>query len=133
MLSKVCLFVLGCFCPAVVYEECRIAGQRLPHGDVDIVAGQLNADDDITYTFGCTCVVDGEPVGLYDPFGVSAKTETTLKREAVSKFESYLSAANLSFEIILFPIDPQVVVEHLAFSEVVKSPEGTPCLFFAGT
>lgn len=41
-MTKLCSLLLGS--PSVVYEECQIECQELPHGNIDIVGGIINEE-----------------------------------------------------------------------------------------
>ena len=88
MWSHICSAVLGF--GSVVYEECKIASQSLPHGDIDVVAGKVDEESggiDLTTAFGVKVVKSEGCVKLSNPIGVSAKTRKTLPTKPVSTFK----------------------------------------------
>lgn len=47
---EMCSVVLGS--GSVVYEECEITSQSLPHGDINIIASRIAAADDDSFSIG---------------------------------------------------------------------------------
>lgn len=83
-MTKLCSLLLGS--PSVLYEECQIECQELPHGNIDIVGGMINEEEvKIDITLGVHIESDDSYV-LIDPTGISAKTRNTLSTRALSKY-----------------------------------------------
>jgi hypothetical protein len=70
-LSRICCVIIE-ECSAV-FKECTITGDGLPHGDVDIIAGQNDCDSgEINWSFGVQVSVDSETTySLQSPVGVT--------------------------------------------------------------
>lgn len=106
----------------VVYEECTIAGDTLPHGRLDIVAGNMD---------GCNggkvaVEVMSQPshYDVYSPVTVSAKTRDTVPTSPPNKSFCLLVVRINILTTKLFSIGSQVVFETLAFSNY-KIQEGS--------
>ena len=74
---------------SVVFKECEIAGESLPHGDIDIIVGRIGEEDGIDFTsaIGIVIEADNTSIPLNDTIGVSTKTRKTLATRPVSKFK----------------------------------------------
>ena len=70
---------------SAVFKECTIKGETLPHGDIDIVAGQINTRGEIIWRFGVQIFAEDEEFFLDSPIGISAKTKRTLTTVPPSK------------------------------------------------
>ena len=80
--SAVCSAVLGS--DSVVYEECEISSDCLPHGSIDILAGRIGAEHSCDLSIGVA--ITQPSFQLHRPFGASMKTRTTLNTKELSKY-----------------------------------------------
>lgn len=128
-MTKLCSLLLGS--PSVVYEECGIECQELPHGNIDIV-GRMIVEEEvrIDITLGVHIESDDSRV-LIDPTGISAKTHNTLTTRALSKYTHKYKYTCCKIKLLPFT-DTQAVIESLAFSEVIKNADKKPIVFLAG-
>ena len=62
MWSKVCCAILES--DTAVFKECSVSGESLPHGDIDLVAGQVDNSGKINWSFG---VLRMKPFNFYLP------------------------------------------------------------------
>lgn len=127
---------------SAVFKECTIDAETnevassgsLPHGDVDVVAGQLDNSGEINWTFGVQLLDVDEVYELYSPVGVSNKTRKTLATDPPSKsFCLTIVRVSVHTTTNFCSTDTQVVVETLAFTEVLNLKDTEkPVIFFAG-
>ena len=61
-----------------MFKECTVSGETLPHGDTDIVAGQIDDSGEINWSFGVQLFSENEVFQLQSPIGVSAKKHCQL-------------------------------------------------------
>ncbi len=82
-------FVLG---PnSIVLRECTCGSPKLPHGDLDLVAGYIS-DDECMFRVGVA--PDGEKLQLNDPMPLSAKTPRSLPLQAIRELILYFIHPN---------------------------------------
>lgn len=126
-----------------MYKECTIEAEAndevassgsLPHGDIDVVAGRLDASGNVNWSFGVQVLYVEEEHELHTPIGVSNKTRDTLQTNPVSKsFCLTIVRVSVHNTTNFCSTDTQVVVETLAFTEVLTWKDaGKPVIFFAG-
>ena len=85
-------------------------------------------------SFGVQLFAADEEFELLSPFGMSNKTSAKLPKMPVRKFFCLnIVRVNVNTTTNFCSIVPQIVVESLAFTEVLKSRDNTaPVVFFAG-
>ena len=118
---------------SVVYKECAVECEELPHGVIDIIGGRV-VDMDETSNVDVTVGICIEPqynTILCDPTGISSKTRNTLLTTSLSKYICHICC---KFELLYFT-GPQAAMESLAFSEIVQKKNSTgkkPIIFLTG-
>ena len=122
-----------------VFKECTIDAETnevassgsLPHGDIDVVAGRFDNSGEINWSFGVQLFCMDEAYEVYTPIG---KTRRTLATDPPSK-SFCLTIVKMSVHTTtnFCSTDTQVVVETLAFTEVLNLNDAKRAvLFFAG-
>ena len=88
--SKICGAVIEG--NSAVFRECTIdaettegASSELPHGDIDVVAGQFDSSGEINWSFGVELVSMDGVYELRSPIAISYKTRRTLATDPPSK------------------------------------------------
>ena len=86
LMSEIISMLLGN--GSVVYDECIIDCQELPHGVIDIVGGRIR-NKTVDVSIGRLTESMGRFV-LHDPTGISAKIRETLYTTSLSKYVHYI-------------------------------------------
>ena len=71
---------------SLVFDECIIDCQELPHGVIDIVGGRIR-NKTVDVLIG-VLIESMERFALHDPTGISAKTRQTLCTTSLSKYRN---------------------------------------------
>ena len=74
---------------SVVFTQCEIAGETLPHGDVDVIASLIGEESSIDFptAIGIVLSESNATVPVDDAIGISAKTRNSLRTKPPSKFK----------------------------------------------
>ena len=74
---------------SVVFTQCEIAGESLPHGDVDVIASRIGEESSIDFptAIGIVLSESNETIPVDDAIGISAKTRNSLRTKPPSKFK----------------------------------------------
>ena len=114
-------------------KECTVRGESLPHGDIDVVAGQVDNGGEVNWRFGVQLIAEDEVFQLHSPIAISAKSLATSPPS--KSFCLTIVRVNVHTTTNFCSIDTQVVFETLAFSEVLENKDKDakrPIVFFAG-
>lgn len=116
---------------SVVFKECTVKGEGLPHGNIDVVAGQIDRNGAIQWNFGVQILAENLVRKVNSPIGVSAKTQAAMPTTPLRK-SSAVVRVNVHSTTHFCCIVAQVVFETLAFAEVLRNEDDRPVVFFAG-
>ena len=116
---------------SVVFKECTVKGEGLPHGNIDVVAGQIDKKGVVQWNFGVQICAENEVRKVNSPIGVSAKTQAAMPTSPLRKFSAVVRV-NVHSTTHFCSIVAQVVFETLAFAEVLQNKDDRPVVFFAG-
>lgn len=115
---------------SVVFKECTVKGEGLPHGNIDVVAGQIDRNGAIQWNFGVQILADNLVCKVNSPIGVSAKTQAAMPTSPLRKSSAVVRVNVHSTTHFCSIVVAQVVFETLAFAEVLQNEDGRPVIFF---